>query len=388
MTNLLFTNNIIIKRSTRMMIFIAQKYSPTTSTISSSFMFKRFFPGGKFPTSGKDFRLPSALEAPKSPYLGTELPTGNPFIPLNSPTDLTFSQYSTPPSITTTTTTTAAQSSAPAVPKSPVPGIDKKALHHMENTIETAYEHRTHPAFLKQQVSTTTQQTATSPVTTTLSSKTAQTSDNLPPTLSPAVEIDQPYQDDVPQNPIPHPSPTLIGIQMSPNARDASGQPLKPHEAAGQHIFIGQKDTVAGTVVTDHILTSAKNNSITKQPNPKISDVNVKGQAKPQRVGEVETGRLLFENDEGITYVEVQKATDFLNNPQVKPKVDEIVKNSPPRHRTVRYDKDAPELYNEFGRPINEEDPDPQTKDVSTTTTSTQNNEDDTPEFTKPEEVD
>jgi hypothetical protein len=42
MTNLLFTNNIIIKRSTRMMIFIAQKYSPTTSTISSSFMFKRF----------------------------------------------------------------------------------------------------------------------------------------------------------------------------------------------------------------------------------------------------------------------------------------------------------------------------------------------------------
>jgi hypothetical protein len=147
----------------------------------------------------------------------------------------------------------------------------------------------------------------------------------------------------------------LVGIQILPNAVNAYGHPLKPHETG--HVLIGQKNTTTGTITIDHEFTSAKNNFTTGQPNPLISAVvNYSQEPKPQRMSTLETGRLLSIEDEGKTYVEHPDATTYLNDPQNKPKIETAIQTSPDRHHVIRHTKNDPVLYTEDGIKLSEED--------------------------------
>lgn len=146
----------------------------------------------------------------------------------------------------------------------------------------------------------------------------------------------------------------IVGIKVMSETRDASGCPLKTYEQG--HILIGQKDDHSGIVTVDHILTSSKTNFVTKKENPTIDVDNYMLSGKPQRVGEFETGRVFPTTDKGKTYLEDPVSTAYLQRSNIQPKVETIIKNSPPRHHTVRLHKDDSSLYTEDGRLITEED--------------------------------
>lgn len=122
-----------------------------------------------------------------------------------------------------------------------------------------------------------------------------------------------------------------MGVKVIPHTVDVSGQPLKSHEAGPKgHILIGQEDKTKGIITTDHILTSSKINYITKKPNITIDSDNYTKSGKPQRVAELETGRIFPKSDEGITYEKVPDATKYLQKSDIKPQVEAIIANSPP----------------------------------------------------------
>lgn len=143
----------------------------------------------------------------------------------------------------------------------------------------------------------------------------------------------------------------IVVVKMLDDARDPKGEKVPSHESG--HYFVGKEDHNKGTVECHHLFTSAKANKITGTPNPIISDINIKGQDKVQRMAEIGTGRLLLTEEANKTYKKVPEAADYLKSPDVYAKIQEQLdahtQAQPKKHLTTRPHKDDPSLYTEDG---------------------------------------
>lgn len=150
----------------------------------------------------------------------------------------------------------------------------------------------------------------------------------------------------------------VMGITLNPDTLDDNQQKLPPHET--KHHLIGVEDKNKGLVTVSHILTSAKVNTVTKQPNPVIDEsINFALDGKPQRVATLQSPRIFDPCTEHKAWEENENLTKYLNQPHIYPKIVDIIENSDKSTTPImRSHKDDPIFYTEDGRNIQEHEVD------------------------------
>ena len=144
--------------------------------------------------------------------------------------------------------------------------------------------------------------------------------------------------------------------KLKQEAVDGKQNALPAHEI--EHKLIGIRDDQQGTVTTGHIFTSSKSHYVTKMPNTMLDpDINYALEAKPQRMASLQSTRTFDPSTEYQAWEEDKELTQYLNQPQIYPKVVEAIENSPKMSSpSMRHHKDDPIFYTENGQNINAEE--------------------------------
>lgn len=142
---------------------------------------------------------------------------------------------------------------------------------------------------------------------------------------------------------------SLTAINLSPDLRDGSNNPIPSHESS--HIAIMKENHDTGQREYNLIFTSAAKNSVNKSINMEIDGLNISGEQKPQRVANLQTTRVLDVNVvEGTDYQINTAATAYMHQEHIYDKIDTSIKDRDPTHSVIRRSADSSTLYNTLGQ--------------------------------------